>query len=721
MSNIVKSKFVGLLRGLLRRYDDSDVSAVESPRSPAPVGEPPHVAPPPASYQHGSSQRASSHAAAPQSRPRPVFSPSPAAPAAGANVLQLPLPSIVAVLPMDLRAKLTQTPPANVTISVPVESVLSQLATGSVKMTFGELRAAQPGLFLHSGGENDARQITLPLKEIISRINPVLLSRRAGKKVDLADDIAGPFSNRAQAVESAPVHVPAKAAPVPPQKVSGPFSAPVVPIRIAPKPVVFPRNGATAPRPAPVAPVHAPPAADGLNFAPQIPVGDSILAPLAALAENWPDNIKQELVQANLTTAQAALPAVLIEPGLKSGRVTVSWKNLRPMILPNPAPVSVHDGVELELPLKVLAPLFLASRKAAGRLKPAVPVADEIPDLFFGSSRATETAAVPAPVLESAPAPAPVYSAPVATTVPAAPAAPEQKVIYAPLSALMEKWPEALRQEIAQWNLADVRVALPWDAVAPALKRGMVRFAWRDLRSWIRPVPAATSSVHDDMELELPLKVIAPLFLEQQASKGRPHLQHTLDESIPNFFFDIPSLGVEPRAAAPAAAHAPEAPRPAPKPMDVKLSETNFYVWGDSADTPRVDAAEFKRSPAPGTDFTSRYATPKEVMEHAMKVPGVAGAVIALYDGLLIASQVPPDLNADTVAAFLPQIFSRTSQSTKELRMGELNNLNFTVGNVPWIIFCVSSVYFAAFGPPGGALPVATLTELARRLDRKNK
>jgi predicted regulator of Ras-like GTPase activity (Roadblock/LC7/MglB family) len=117
----------------------------------------------------------------------------------------------------------------------------------------------------------------------------------------------------------------------------------------------------------------------------------------------------------------------------------------------------------------------------------------------------------------------------------------------------------------------------------------------------------------------------------------------------------------------------------------------------------------------------SRGATPGEVVARTMTLPGVAGAVVALYDGLMIASHVPPDLNADTVAAFLPQIFARTGQSTKELRMGELNNLSFTAGNVPWKIFRVNALYFAAFGRAGEAMPAAPLAALAGLLDRKKQ
>jgi predicted regulator of Ras-like GTPase activity (Roadblock/LC7/MglB family) len=528
--------------------------------------------------------RASSPAAAPHSKTQPVFAPPSAAPAASPSGLQLPLPSIITGLPMDLRAKLMKTPPANAFVSIPVEKVLSQLARGSVKVSFGELRAALPGLFANSGTENDARQIALPLNEIISRISPTLLSRRAVKKVELADDIAGPFGTHTQGVNFTPAQAPAKAAPIPPPKAPEPVSTPAAPKSVTPPPAFVPKTVATAPRPAPVAPVpvasaaavppapvkpvfsappHVPaapipfspapaaPAAGSFNSAPQIPIENPILAPLSALAEKWPNAIKMELIQTNLMSAQAALPPSIIEPGLKRGRVTILWKNLRMMIRPKPPLVSVHDGVEIELPLKVLAPLFFSSQKAAGLSKQKVSVSAEIPNLFHGSKQA-----------EAA----------------------------------------------------------------------------------ISPMPA-------------------------------------------------------PAQAAPA-----------------KPADTNYF---SKSETP--SDTEFKRQASPGTDFMSRGATPGEVVARAMALPGVAGAVVALYDGLMIASQVPTDLNADTVAAFLPQIFARTGQSTKELRMGELNNLSFTVGNVPWKIFRVNALYFAAFGRAGEAMPAAPLAALAGLLDRKKQ
>jgi len=146
------------------------------------------------------------------------------------------------------------------------------------------------------------------------------------------------------------------------------------------------------------------------------------------------------------------------------------------------------------------------------------------------------------------------------------------------------------------------------------------------------------------------------------------------------------------------------------------VAETNFF---SKSETP--SDAEIEQQASSEADFKPRGATPREIVTRAMALPGVAGAVVALYDGLLIAGQVPPDSDADTLAAFLPQIFARTGQSTKELHMGELNNLSFTVGNVSWKIFRVSAVYLAVFGRAGEALPAAPLAALAGQLDRKNK
>jgi predicted regulator of Ras-like GTPase activity (Roadblock/LC7/MglB family) len=225
----------------------------------------------------------------------------------------------------------------------------------------------------------------------------------------------------------------------------------------------------------------------------------------------------------------------------------------------------------------------------------------------------------------------------------------------------------------------------------------------------LRPKPAPVS-VHDGVELELPLKVLAPLFFASQKAARLAKQKVSVSAEIPNLFKNAEAAISPAPASAPATVPAPAPTAPA------ELAETNHF--------PRPEAPAsgvFQRQASPGTDFLSRGVTPREAVARALKLPGVTGAVVALYDGLLIAGQLPEDLNADTVAAILPQIFARTGESVTELRMGELNNLSFTAGDVPWKIFRVNAVYFAVLGRAGEALPAEPLMALAGQLDRKNK
>src|ERR1041385_3246595 len=113
MSNIVKTKFAGLLRGLLRRVDDSDLPEV--PRTL------PQTPPPSFSVSALSQPQAS-----PQSHS--VGTVEAQAPTTNADELELPLQPILAGLPMDLRGKIIQPPPPGTTLIMPVEKILSQLA-----------------------------------------------------------------------------------------------------------------------------------------------------------------------------------------------------------------------------------------------------------------------------------------------------------------------------------------------------------------------------------------------------------------------------------------------------------------------------------------------------------------------------------------------------------------------------------------------------------------
>jgi len=631
MSNTVKTKFAGLLRKLLKHVEDNEAEALPEARKFTPASPAPVPRQQPAETAAGSAAAAPALAAAPQQR-------------ATGNEVELPLLPVLEKLSPELRLTLVVHPAdlEQASIYIPIDQIVPQLALGSVRITFGQLRAAAPGMF-HIGDKYDSLPVVLPLHVILQKLNPSLLSRLPGQKaVNLPTEITGPFGSQTNrpVIAASPARTPASAAPLP---VAAPVAQRASAIPTAP------RTAAPAIKPIPM-PI-APPAAPAVQRAAPIPFSPRTEAPASKPIP--------------MPTAKPPAPATLAPTG--------------------PRPTSV----------------LLTPRRET----PANPVT-----------------------------PAPIPFAHATPPVPLATAKPEQKTISAPLLPLTEKWPEALRREIVWANLTKAQVALPYEEVESAIKRGRVVFTWRNMRSWIQPTPIQDPSANDNVELELPLKVLAPLFLNQRSQSDKSHTKVAIDTTIPNLFFGFPTAQSEAPesvagpvtapvaaqvAAQPVSGPVPEPVRPALKPVDKKLAETNYYVWGDGGEVPKVDQYDYKRTQNPGTDFSSRYITPKDAVARAMALAGVVGAMVALPDGLMVACQLPPDLNADTVAAFLPQIFDRVAQCTRELRMGSLDNLKFTVGMVPWHIFRVNAVYFAAFGRPGESLPAAELASLAGQLDRK--
>jgi len=587
MAISVKSKFAGLLRGLLHRFDDGETARPAAAAAPAT----------PAALSANLSALKNANAA-------------------NTNEIELPLAPIVMALPMDLRAKLMSTLAAEAAIRLPVDSVVGQLAFGAVKISFGELRRLAPGIFANTGGELDKRPVSLPLGEILARLNPALLARRQAKKVEVAEELAGPFAGRGTGVTftTQPLKGPV-VAPVstpPPEPVRSFAFTPLTPRQVAPPPVT-----------------------------PPVP------------------------------------PRAIIRPA-------TNWQN-----------GNGHSAMPMTGTPRSVTP---ASHGSNGSV---LPTGIQFSRANDGNGHGLPTFSMK---ISAAPVPALTASMP--------PADPEPPTIFATLADLSENWPEELRNEISRSPLANANVLLAGNIIEPGLKRGRVALTWKQLRTLAQPGSAA--SANDNLELELPLKVIAPLFLAAKKNLQKAQPKVSVSPEIPDLFFGFPQ---------PSALSAPVVPAlpPLPKPPEQKNADTNFYVWGEKGEAPQADEAGLRRGDNPQTDFLSRQAHPKEVVLRAAQLPGVAGAVVALPDGLRVASQVPADLNADTLAAFLPQIFERVNQSTRELRMGALNNVSFTVGNVPWKIFRVNSVYFAAFGRAGEGLPSAELAKLAAEIDRKKQ
>jgi hypothetical protein len=130
----------------------------------------------------------------------------------------------------------------------------------------------------------------------------------------------------------------------------------------------------------------------------------------------------------------------------------------------------------------------------------------------------------------------------------------DQPPLVMPVKDLAGAWPEPVKAEVHLLNGATV--ALPSGQISAGLAKGKVAFAWGQLRSWMTPPPAATT-IPEETELQLPLRIVAPAFMKHSKSGQARKSTSAPDESIPALFG--PSAGTAPaaRVEAPPAEPAP--------------------------------------------------------------------------------------------------------------------------------------------------------------------
>jgi len=110
--------------------------------------------------------------------------------------------------------------------------------------------------------------------------------------------------------------------------------------------------------------------------------------------------------------------------------------------------------------------------------------------------------------------------------------------------------------------------------------------------------------------------------------------------------------------------------------------------------------------------------TPQEIVEKTATLRGVAGALITTVDGLPVAFHLPANLSGNAMAAFIPQMYTRITQYTRDLKLGDAKHLTIHIENTPLQIFKSGSVYFTALGKANEQLPKPQLTAIAAALGR---
>jgi predicted regulator of Ras-like GTPase activity (Roadblock/LC7/MglB family) len=282
------------------------------------------------------------------------------------------------------------------------------------------------------------------------------------------------------------------------------------------------------------------------------------------------------------------------------------------------------------------------------------------------------------------------------------------------LSALDEFWPAPVRQDIAQSNWYNASVALPMHRVASTMKTGRVAFTWGELIQWLDVPSASVSPLHRETSLELPLKVIVPLFMSQRPA---PVTQKKIvvDGSIPNLFA-APGKPSWQTAPAPV----PEAVSPAPVPVPEAVSPAPVPVPEAISPAPAVAAASANVLGEIFGQPSKREWSPHEITQKINTLPGIAASLIVMSDGLLVAGNLPPPLKSETMAAFLPQTFGRMAHYSREMQLEPPTALTLLAGQTQFAIFKTGALYLAILGKPEAILPDTLLQRVAGELARLN-
>jgi predicted regulator of Ras-like GTPase activity (Roadblock/LC7/MglB family) len=528
---------------------------------------------------------------------RDVFA--PAGPRPAGDAVRVPFQDIASSLPREIMLLVNPGVAGDFEFSAAV--LVPQLASGTVKVVFSELRAAAPaGLFRGSPATGDM-EISLPLAAIVPRIDSAKLSRRAPvKRWDAPPEINNLFGPKGAPIKPAEPFfegspAPSSGSPVATRSTPGASPRTAVP--------VTPTHG---PSSAPTTPAAAPTAHSSTEHS----LADALEIPLSQLAPLWPAAIIHEIRKLGVGGHPVHLPISIVEPALRSGKVCFTWQQIAAWIHPEPAAVSqATGGTLLDLPLKVIAPLFVARFRARENQK-RVKVDQEIPDVFGNGAAAPVPLAAPAPVEQQA-----TPAAPIETPAPIALA------VVAPVVPPSEPEPLVFEQEPPS---APVPIKMP---------------------SMEMPAPKASAP---PVTAEIPVPIVVPPIVAKEVT--------------------------------------PPASR-----LGALFGEPNKTEW-----------------------------SPAEIVQKVSVLPGVSGAVIALAEGLPIAAQLPSTVNADAFAGFMPQMFARIAQYTRELKFGEINRLSLEVGGGQVIVFRAGRVYFGVVGE-GTNSSTAQLALVATELSKLNQ
>ena len=462
---------------------------------------------------------------------------------------------------------------------------------------------------------------------------------------------------------------------------------------------------------------------------PAAPREDCIPLPLKAITDLFPPALMPALRKQPSEHVEVYIPRDIIRPQLAAGAVRITFAQLRaatPGIFfhPDGAP----GDAKLLLPLEAVLRGMMPSRREDQRL-PSIPV--NIPSIFsksgqtqarpgrggsaepwYSQRRPTydgppqpDSSAVPAPPANGtktappqpalpsvpvAPAPPVAVAAPLIPTAP--PAAAPAGYVAIPLAVVLPALPTEIRHALYGCDPSAESFVIPLTEFETRMPSGKLVFKWSELRGWCRA--EAFASTAEDIDVELPLAPVVPLFLAARKTPDK-RKKIEIDARIPDVFgkSNIPTAVPAPApASTPVPAPAPAAPAAPPMRLEQAASP-----------------------PPPPIALQPPAADPAEIVRSIRALDGVAGAFLATADGLLIAGEVP-DANGNILAAFAPTIFSQLTKYTDLAQLGIPESIDVHLSTATVHVRKAGKLYMGVLIPHGRPIPLDALARISTAL-----
>jgi competence protein ComEA len=660
-------------------------------------------------------------------------------PSSNGQTIPIALGAISQQLPAGFLSPSATETLARITINIPVDWVLPQLATGRVTIALADLLTLLPDNAVRRPLSNGNSQyaVVLPLAEVVSALPADLLQHQDQTALDIDTP---EFTQFPKLFDDSDIDII-------PRKTAGMEETVAILEPKAPEPAVLARPSENR-APEPIKEEAPSPRPLAMSMAKPIPAMDESLPEIAAPSASSNDNQitvslrslvavmpdqffvcpRTDLWRRIDLDSRIALPSDLVLPQLKIARVRIPLGvavGLMPRgILATPLPQISDETIPIALQEIVtqLPPHLFVSQSNSSELEEIDFSDSEIPTPF------TEKSFTSAPVEVRAsepaqPEPVPAPNAPEATPAPieisSSTLADEGLSIFAEKSAVaeptdVEPKPQSepdIKSPVAQ---ADA-VA---EVTAPAEQQSGEPIA--------ETAPTVTEQLSAIVEPPEPIELIAasaePASIAPIAETARPVAK------APAPVAEAPANEAvhEVQAAEPTAPVSSTVPTPnsslarlnsctveelasiegvgpvaAQRIIEFRNARGGFQSLEDLHGIPGLSRKAFRMLAGPARRGLNRLLgvehneelTLQEVVQRTSQLEGVAGCILAMSDGVFVTGQLPPHLDQETISVFAPELFNKVGTYTKELRVGEVTRLSVFTDQQPLSIFRAGDIF----------------------------